>query len=189
RAREPGDRHRGAARRQAVFHPRRRRLRRRLGDRQRDPIQHGVGDRADLGRPRRRPRRPRARRGFRPRANLRERTLMATHTRYFRWDDASAPTLSGTAGSLLELLRACLVGTDGVAYGSGENEKLAAGWTEEFTGTNVAVFRNSLAAGGTGDYFRIDDNGIAVGGAREAMLTAYNTMSDIDTGTGLMPPA
>jgi hypothetical protein len=107
---------------------------------------------------------------------------MATHTRYFRWDDPGAPTLSGTAGSLLDILRACLVGTAGVAYGTGATEKLAAGWTEEFTGTNVAAFRNSLAAGGTGGYLRVDDSS-----AQVALLRSFGSMSDLDTGVGPMP--
>lgn len=58
-----------------------------------------------------------------------------------------------------------------------------AGWTKPFTGTNKAAFRNSVAAGGTGLYLRVLDDGSGTGGAREALCRAYLTMSDVDTGT------
>ncbi len=106
-----------------------------------------------------------------------------TTTREYRSTDSGAPVLDGTVGSLVSLVRACLVGTAGVAYGS----KAAAGWTEPFTGTNKAAFRNSLAAGGTGVYVRIDDNGSGSLGGREAFLRIYKTMSDVDTGTDPTP--
>lgn len=107
-----------------------------------------------------------------------------TTTRLYQSTDASAPTLTGQAGSLIALLDAVLVGTSGVAYGSGGSQKLAAGWTKPFSGTNKAAFRNSLAAGGTGNYFRIDDTAGTAGGAREAVLKGYVSMSDVDTGIG-----
>jgi len=89
-------------------------------------------------------------------------------------DDTDAPTLSGTAGTLLDVLRACLI--DG--YGS----KSPVGWSEEFTGTNVAVFRPLL---GYRHYLRVQDDAAfsATYTAMKAGWIAYETMTDIDTGT------
>lgn len=108
-----------------------------------------------------------------------------TTTRDYRSTDSGAPTLTGQVGSLNALLKACLVGVSGVAYGS----KAAAGWTVAYEdlGAHKLVLRNSLAAGGTGCYVRIDDSGSTAGGAREAVVRVYATMSDIDTGTSVIP--
>lgn len=101
--------------------------------------------------------------------------------RYFRHDDAGAPTLNGTVGSLTNLLRKCLVGVDGIAYGA----KASAGWSEAFIGaaSNIAVFRNKEADGASGCYCRINDNAPGAGGACDAQLTSYAAMTDINTGT------
>ena len=96
-------------------------------------------------------------------------------TRIYRSTDTSAPVLVGGVSSLIDLIDKCLV----VGYGA----KTAAGWTKPFTGTNLAAFRNSVAAGGTGMYLRVDDSGAGTGGARSARLRAYLTMSGISTGT------
>lgn len=94
---------------------------------------------------------------------------------YFRYDDTSAPTLDGIAGSLIALLRAVLV--DG--YGS----QSGLGWTLEFINTaqTIAVFRND-AVNGFGKYFRIDDTY-----GMYAKISAFESMSDIDTGSGRIP--
>lgn len=86
-------------------------------------------------------------------------------------DDASAPVLTGLAGSLISVLDACLVN----GYGS----KGAAGWTKEFSGTNLAVYR---APSGLRHYFRVDDTGGA-----DARIRGYETMSGVSTGTGPFP--
>lgn len=93
--------------------------------------------------------------------------------------DTSAPALTGQVGSLATLLQAVLV--DG--YGS----KAPAGWSCPFTATNKRVLRNSPITG-TGMHLRIDDTS-TVGGtnARYALTRVYETMSDIDTGTGPSP--
>ena len=62
--------------------------------------------------------------------------------RVYRWDDASAPVLTGQAGSRTTLLKACLV----TGYGA----KTAAGWSNPYSATNIEAFTNSSAAGGTG---------------------------------------
>lgn len=101
--------------------------------------------------------------------------------RYFRHDDVGAPTLTGEVGSLTNLLRKCLVGVAGIAYGS----KPSAGWTEEFIGAaaNIAVFRNNEAEGGCGCCVRINDNAAGTGGPREAQVLVYAAMTDVNAGT------
>lgn len=101
----------------------------------------------------------------------------------YKSTDPGAPALTGQVGSLITLLRAVLV--DG--YGSSPTAMAGAGWTETFSGTNKAVFRNNPTTG-TGGYLRIDD-GATVGGsnARYGLWRLYETMSDVDTGTGETP--
>lgn len=92
----------------------------------------------------------------------------------YRSTDGSAPTLSGTVGDLVNLLDKCLV----AGYGS----QSAAGWTKPLTGTNKAAFKQG---GGNGFYLRVQDD--APASATDARLRGYETMSDVDTGTGLFP--
>lgn len=62
-----------------------------------------------------------------------------------------------------------------------------AGWTKEFSGTNVAVYRPPQ---GTRFYLRVlDDGSDATNGARVAMIRGYETMTDVNTGTGDFPTA
>jgi hypothetical protein len=92
--------------------------------------------------------------------------------------DASAPVLTGQVNSLVALLDACLVN----GYGS----MAAAGWTKPYTGTNKAAFQQGA---GSGFFLRVQDDGPGTGAAREARMTGYETMSDVDTGTGPFPTA
>lgn len=87
--------------------------------------------------------------------------------------DSGAPAISAAVmDSPIAVLRACLV----TGYGSTPS----AGWTEEFTGTNKAVFRNVAGSGATGAFFRVE----CLAGARGPFsIVAYSTMSDVDTGT------
>jgi len=94
----------------------------------------------------------------------------------YRSTDSSAPTLSGTAGDLVNVLDKCLV----AGYGS----KAAAGWSKPFTGTNTAVFR---MGSGVQHYLDVDDTGPGPGGAREARFRGYETMTAVATGTGPYP--
>ena len=96
----------------------------------------------------------------------------------YQSSDGSAPVLTGQVGSLVALLDACLV--------NGYGAKAAAGWTKPYTGTNKAAF---LQGGGSGFYLRVQDDGPGTGAAREARMTGYETMSDVDTGTGPFPTA
>lgn len=61
--------------------------------------------------------------------------------RVYRWDDASAPVLTGEVGKLAALLKACLV----TGYGA----KAAAGWSNPYSATNIEAFTNS-SSGGSG---------------------------------------
>lgn len=95
----------------------------------------------------------------------------------YRSTDASAPSLAGTAGSLVALLKACLV--DG--YGS----KAGAGWTMPFTGTptaNQAVFKQGGA--GAQSFLQVDDNApnVSVVG-RQARVWGFEAMSAYGIGS------
>ncbi|RLC34252.1 hypothetical protein DRH14_03375 [Candidatus Shapirobacteria bacterium] len=92
-----------------------------------------------------------------------------------RWDDASAPLLTGEAGSLIALLDAVLV--------NGYGAQAALGWTKEYLGSNKAAYRNS-PVNGTGFYFRFDDDRV---NKESAHCRGYESMTDIDTGSGTFP--
>lgn len=116
---------------------------------------------------------------------------MATHTRLFMSTDPGAPVFTATVGSLCDLLKTCLVGSGGVAYGSGSAAKAAAGWTVEFEDAvaHKLVLRNSPALG-SGYYLRIIDDGTGTSAtAANAHVQGYSSMSDIDTGTDATPAA
>lgn len=101
-----------------------------------------------------------------------------TTTRIYKSGDAGAPVIAaGTTGSLLAALRACLVGTAGIAYGA----KPAAGWTEIYTGVNEAVFRNSTAAGGTGCGVHVVDQ--ITNGYRGCLIQTYSSASGLGAGS------
>jgi hypothetical protein len=96
----------------------------------------------------------------------------------YRSSDSSAPTLTGEVGSLVNVLDKCLV----AGYGA----KTAAGWTKPFTGTNKAAFR---PGSGLQYYLRVQDDAPGAGGAKEARVRGFETMSDVDNGTNLFPTA
>jgi len=95
----------------------------------------------------------------------------------YRSTDSSAPTLSGTAGDLINLLDKCLV--------SGYGSKAAAGWSKPYTATNQAVFR---PGSGVQHYFHVDDNspnGTALG--REAFFRGSEGATGFQTWTNPFP--
>mgnify|MGYP000172570969 CR=1 FL=1 len=96
--------------------------------------------------------------------------MASTGFQILRSSDAGAPTLSGTAGSLISVLDALLDIGGSDAY-----------WAKAFTGTNKAVYR---AANGDRYYFRVDDSN-----AQYADIRGFATMSGVDTGTGQFPTA
>lgn len=170
---------------------------------------------------------------------------MDTSVKYFHSGMAGAPVMSGTVGSLLAVLDACLVNGFGLktvnslvvsnnvatatintghsaevdtvveiagATPSGLNGqwkvtavsgnsvswetsgiadqtatgtislKLAgAGWVKEFSGANLGAYRSPSILG-TRMYLRVDDTATTF-----ARVIGYETMSDINTGTGLFP--
>ena len=93
-------------------------------------------------------------------------------TRVYKWTDAGAPQLTGSAGSVLAILNACLV--DG--YGS----KSGAGWLKPFAdGTHIGVFQQPT---GHQRIFRVDDSEHGT-----ARVLLYSSMTDIDTGLDMTP--
>ena len=77
----------------------------------------------------------------------------------------------------INVLDKCLV----TGYGT----KAAAGWTKPYTGTNKTAFRPNA---GNRLYLRVDDDN-AGAGYQTLDLNGYETMTDVDTGTGLFPSA
>lgn len=71
------------------------------------------------------------------------------------------------------------------ATGTMTAKRAGAGWTEHFAGGNKGAFK--MGAGFNDHYVRIDDNGPTGGTARCCSMRGYETMSDVDTGTGLFP--
>ena len=89
----------------------------------------------------------------------------------YSWQDSGVPTLSASAGSLKNLLKAILV------TGYGDKEPL--GWEMPFESPNVAVFR-SKAEDSNRHYLRVDNTGI-----RYANMAGYIAMSGLDSGTDI----
>lgn len=84
-----------------------------------------------------------------------------------KWSDTGAPTLNNTAGSLINVLDFCLP---------------SRGWVKEFSGTGKAVYR---AGSGNRKYYRVlDDLSMASSGFYSALVTGYDSMTDVDTGAG-----
>lgn len=92
----------------------------------------------------------------------------------YRSTDVSAPSMNSDAGSLIAVLDACLVN----GYGS----KTAAGWTKPYSGTNLAAYQQGV--GGKNMLLRIDDTN-----STYAQAVGYETMSDVNTGSGAFPTA
>lgn len=92
----------------------------------------------------------------------------------FSSSDAGAPVLTADPGSLKTLLKACLV----TGYGS----KQGLGWQMPFESTdkNVAAFKSADPTA-SGFYFKIDNSTTST-----AKLSAYQTMTDINTGSNAL---
>lgn len=88
-----------------------------------------------------------------------------------KWTDANAPVLNNATGRAIELW-------DFIT------SKL--GWTKEFSGLNKAVYRPSS---GTRKFYRIDDTVSGTyQGTYKFKISTYDSMSDIDSGAGLVGP-
>jgi hypothetical protein len=96
--------------------------------------------------------------------------------------DASGPgTMSGTVGSVLTVLDACLV--------NGYSGKTAAGWTKPFANSgNIGCYKQGS---GSGFSLVINDNGTGTAGAQEFFATGWQTLagigSPVGSGTGQFP--
>ncbi|MDD2610647.1 MAG: hypothetical protein PHX60_13355 [Giesbergeria sp.] len=71
--------------------------------------------------------------------------------------------------------------SDQTATGTITAKLAPAGWEKAFSGTNLAAFR-SLAVESTRMFLRVDDTGTT-----NARVVGYESMSDINTGTGPFP--
>ena len=89
---------------------------------------------------------------------------------------SGVPALSGSGGSLAALFRYIAP---------------ILGWSIEFdNGTDIIVIRPQSYRGGQALFYRIDDRAARGGAApRVAEVRAYESMSDINTGAGLVGPA
>jgi hypothetical protein len=104
---------------------------------------------------------------------------MSNTTTIYRSSDASAPTLTGAAGSLLGVLDACLVN----GYGS----QSAAGWTKPYSNSgNVGCYQNSSGVG-TGSGLSVNDAGPGAGSYREARCTGFSSLTSVSAGTNQFP--
>jgi len=73
--------------------------------------------------------------------------------------------------------------SDGSATGTITVKMAPAGWEKAFSGTNKAAYRSlDPQAHGGGMYLRVDDSGTTL-----ARVVGYESMSDVDTGTGPFP--
>lgn len=89
----------------------------------------------------------------------------------YRSTDASAPSLTGTAGSMITVLTACLV--------SGYGTQLSSGWTVPYTGASLASYR---AATGNRRWLHVND-----ASATDTRMIGYEDMTAVTTGTGMFP--
>lgn len=71
--------------------------------------------------------------------------------------------------------------SDQTATGTISVKLSPAGWTKSFTGTNLAAYKSSDVTA-TGCLLRVDDTGTF-----NARVVGYETMSDVNTGTGQFP--
>jgi hypothetical protein len=72
------------------------------------------------------------------------------------------------------------------ATGTITARRAGANWTKEFTGTNRAAYRMN-PTNNTGFYLDVNDAAPGTGGAREARVLGFETMSAVGTGTGQFP--
>lgn len=70
-------------------------------------------------------------------------TPTSAPVKVYKWDDVGAPLLNGSAGSMSDIFKACLV----TGYGA----KVGAGWTAPFESTTTKVLRP--ATGATTDFY------------------------------------
>lgn len=101
---------------------------------------------------------------------------------HFSSADSGAPVLNNAAGCLKSLLKKCLIGTAGIAYGTTPSQP---GWSIVAEATNSIAFK-STDPNATGIIFQIKDDGTQTTSS-EAHLTSWETLTGIDTGTNRSP--
>jgi hypothetical protein len=99
----------------------------------------------------------------------------------FKSTDASAPVLTGLAGSLVGVLDACLV--------NGYGAISSVGWAIAFTGANKRIYR--APSGQLRGFYRVQDDAPnpTFAGGREARVKGSEQATAIDTQTNLFPTA
>jgi len=106
---------------------------------------------------------------------------MASQFTIYRSGDVSAPALSGTAGSLLALLDACLV------TGYGTKLPPSPAWTKPFANAgNIGCY---TPGAGAMQSLVVNDNGPGVGTFKEARLSGFETLTSVSTGNRVFPTA
>jgi hypothetical protein len=97
----------------------------------------------------------------------------------FKSTDAGAPVLTSTAGSLIDVLDACLV--------SGYGSKAPLGWTKPFSDApaKIGVYRNNPTVG-SGCFVRVHDNNLE-GSTNKYSLRMFASMTDAYVGIDAMP--
>lgn len=86
----------------------------------------------------------------------------------YSWADVGAPVLNANAGTFISVLDFCM---------------LSNGWSKVYSGTNKAAYR---ADAGERKFYRVLDDASMVYNSvsYKALVTGYDSMSNIDTGTG-----
>jgi hypothetical protein len=72
------------------------------------------------------------------------------------------------------------------ATGTITYRKASLGWSRPFTDTNVAVYRSN-DLGSNRFFLRVNDNGIGAGSFKDAVASGFETMLDVNSGTGQFP--
>lgn len=104
--------------------------------------------------------------------------MSASQFTIYSSSDASAPQLTGNAGTLLALLDAVLV--------NGYGTQPAAGWSKPFVNSSsIGCYRNSIS--GSGLSMSINDNGPGAGSFKEARISGFEVLTSVSTGTGQFP--
>lgn len=102
--------------------------------------------------------------------------MSGTHVKYFDSTMPGAPVMSGTVGAMIAVLDACLV--------NGFGSQAPAGWLKAFAGINKAAYKINTTANPESPAMLVcfDDTTTL-----NAKIAGYESMSDVDTGTGMFP--
>lgn len=105
--------------------------------------------------------------------------MLYSQFKIFSSADSGSPVLSGTNGSLVTVLSASLVG--------GYAGIPSAGWSLVYTSSTSqgAAFR---PPSGSRFYLSVDDRALGTGGAKEARVAGFETLTDWNTGSYRFPP-